>query len=57
MFCRKVGAFYRIFFAKEGRKTLKGKPGGKFQVDLFAVCQISTSGGVPTKSFYNHVIV
>ena len=34
----KVAAFCQLFFAKEQRKVLKGKPDGNLQVDFFAEC-------------------
>ena len=57
MSCRKVGEFCRLFFAKEQRKALKGKPDRNLQVDVFAVRYIGVVRDVPTKSFYDYTIV
>ena len=48
---RKVGAFCGLFFAKEQKKALKGKPDSILQVDFSSVLQI----GVAT--FYGHINV
>ena len=53
---RKVGAFCRLFFAKEQRKALKRKPNRNLQVNFFAVCQIGTACNVPTTSFQDHIM-
>ena len=37
MICHNIGGFYQLFFAKEQRKALKGKPDGNLQVDFFNV--------------------
>ena len=49
--CRKVGAFCRLFFAKERGKALKGKPDGNFQVGVFTVRQIDAALDVPLQAF------
>ena len=54
---RKVGTFRGLFFAKERGKSLKVKPDGKFQVEVFAVRQIGAALDVPTARFYDHIIV
>ena len=47
--CRKVGAFCRLFFAKEQRKALKER------LDFFTVRQIGAARDVSTTSFYGHM--
>ena len=54
---RKVGALCQFFFAKEQRKALNRKPDEKLQVDFFAEHQIGAARDVPTKSFYDRIIV
>ena len=54
---RKVGAFCGLFFAKERRKALKGKPDSILQVDFSSVIQTGAARDVPTVTFYGHINV
>ena len=55
--CYNVGVFCEHFFAKERRKTLKGKSDRNLQVGFFTVCKTGAACDVSTTSFYNHIIV
>ena len=49
---RKIGEFCGLFFAKEQRKGLKGKPDENLLIDFFAVCWVGAGRDAPTASFY-----
>ena len=58
--CCKVDAFYRLFFAKERRKTMKGKPDGNLQVDFSLYARFFAGVALPImfvlEGFYDHII-